>query len=221
MLSQQLITKRTTVRIGNTIWIVDPPTPLPQIGPGEERSDAARNRGLILCAAERLFTRDGVASTTMDAIAAEAGVGKGTLFRRFGSRAELALAVLESDERQFQEAFIRGPAPLGPGAPAEERLIAFGRALLRRVAADSELFLAAETAGAPGARLDSGVWRAYRTHVTMLIREANAVLDADYAAEALLAPLAAEVVRHQLQSPGMTLARLADGWEAVARRIVR
>ncbi len=194
--------------------------PLPQIGPGEERSDAARNRGRILCAAERLFNRDGVACTTMDAIAAEAGVGKGTLFRRFGGRAALALAVLESSEREFQEAFIRGPAPLGPGAPAAERLIAFGRALLRHVAAHSELFLAAETAGAPGARLDSGVWRAYRTHATMLIREANPALDADYAAEALLAPLSAEIVLHQLQNPEMTLARIGDGWEAVTHRVL-
>ena len=194
--------------------------PLPQIGPGEERSDAARNRERILYAAERLFNRDGVACTTMDAIAAEAGVGKGTLFRRFSGRAALALAVLESSEREFQEAFIRGPAPLGPGAPARERLIAFGRALLRHVAAHGDLFLAAETAGAPGARLSSGVWSAYRTHVTMLIREANAEIDADYTAEALLAPLAAEVVLHQLQVPQLTLARIGDGWEAVARSVL-
>lgn len=197
------------------------PRPLPQLGPGAERSDAARNRQRILSAADRLFTRYGVAGTTMDAIAAEAGVGKGTLFRRFGGRAALALGVLESSEREFQEAFIRGPAPLGPGAPPDERLIAFGRALLSRVAAHSDLFLAAETAGAPGARLDSGVWRAYRTHVRMLILQASPELDADYAAEALLAPLVAEVVVHQLRTPGMTLARLANGWEAVARRVLR
>ena len=202
------------------MWVVDTPLQLPLVGLGEERSDAARNRERILCAAERLFTRDGVACTTMDAIAAEAGVGKGTLFRRFGNRAALVLAVLEPAERDFQEAFIRGPAPLGPGAPADERLIAFGRALLRHIAAHGDLFLVAETAGAPGARLDSGVWGAYRAHVTMLIREANTGLDAGYVAEALLAPLSAEVVLHQLRTPGMTLARLTDGWEAVARRVL-
>jgi AcrR family transcriptional regulator len=37
----------------------------------------------------------------MDAIAAEAGVGEGTLFRRFGDRASLAFALLESSERAF------------------------------------------------------------------------------------------------------------------------
>lgn len=196
------------------------PWQLPLVGVPEERSDAARNRERILCAAGRLFIRDGVASTSMDAIAAEAGVGKGTLFRRFGSRAALALALLESTERGFQEAFIRGPAPLGPGAPPDERLIAFGRRLLERVVAHGELVLAAETAGAPGARLGSGVWSVYRTHVTMLIRESDPELDATYTAEALLAPLAAEVVLHQLRTTEMTLARLADGWEALVNRVL-
>jgi hypothetical protein len=55
----------------------------------------------------------------------------------------------------------------------------------------------------------------------MLIREANPTLDADYAAEVLLAPLSAEIVRHQMHTSGMTLARLADGWESVARRLLR
>jgi AcrR family transcriptional regulator len=96
-----------------------------------ERADAARNRRRILVAAERLFARDGVACTSLDAIAVAAGVGKGTLFRRFGDRASLALALLDSSERDFQEAFIRGRAPLGPRAPPCERLIAF-RAARRR-----------------------------------------------------------------------------------------
>lgn len=198
-----------------------PPQPLPLAGPPEERSDAARNRERILSAADRLFARDGVARTSMDAIAAEAGVGKGTLFRRFGGRAALALALLESSEREFQEAFLRGPAPLGPEAPPDERLLAFGRRLLHHVTAHGDLFLVAETAGVPGQRLGSGVWSAYRIHVTILIREASPELDADYAAEALLAPLAAEVVLYQLRGRGMTLERLAAGWEDLARRILR
>ena len=66
----------------------------------------------------------------MDAIAAEAGVGKGTLFRRFGDRAGLALALLHEHTVVLQENMIRGPAPLGPGAPPQERLKAMGRAQL-------------------------------------------------------------------------------------------
>jgi len=196
------------------------PFELPVIGAPTERADAARNRQRILAAAQKLFTRDGVAATSMDAIALEAGVGKGTLFRRFGDRASLALALLESAERDFQEGFIRGPAPLGPGAPPCERLIAFGQALLSHLAAHGDLLLAAQTAGTPGKRFDAGPHGAYRAHVITLIRDAAPDLDAEYTAEALLAQLGAEVVLHQLRGRGMTLSRLAHGWESLARRVL-
>lgn len=196
------------------------PFELPQADVPLERADAARNRQRILDAAERLFTRDGVACTSMDAIALEAGVGKGTLFRRFGDRPSLAHALLDSSEREFQERLIRGPAPLGPGAPAGERLIAFGPALLEHIGAHAEIVLAAETGKVPGRRLAAGPYGAYRAHLMMLIREANPELDAEYTAEALLAPLGADIVIYQLETRGMTLERLAEGWEAIAHRLV-
>src|ERR1700760_922080 len=93
-----------------------------------ERSDAARNRRKVLEAASRLFEGHGAANVSMEAVATAAGVGKGTLFRRFGDRASLARSVLEQHEIELQEGMIRGPAPLGPGAPGRERLIAFGAA---------------------------------------------------------------------------------------------
>jgi AcrR family transcriptional regulator len=194
------------------------PIELPVLGAHAERADAARNRQRILAAAERLFARDGVACTSMDAIAVEAQVGKGTVFRRFGGRASLALALLESSERAFQDAFIRGPAPLGPGAAPRERLVAFGRTLLGHLSAHADLLLAAQTAGTPGSRFDIGPYGAYRAHLTILIRDGAPNLDADYLADALLATLGAEVVLHQLHQPGMTLDRLAAGWETIVRR---
>ena len=63
----------------------------------------------------------------MDDIAAAAGVGKGTVFRRFGSRAGLMMVLLDEDEKASQQAFLFGPPPLGPDAPPLERLLAFGR----------------------------------------------------------------------------------------------
>lgn len=196
------------------------PFELPMLGVPAERADAARNRQRILAAAQKLFTRDGVAATSMDAIALEAGVGKGTLFRRFGDRASLALALMESAERHFQESFIRGPAPLGPGAPPCERLIAFGRALLSHLTTHGDLLLAAQTTGTPGHRFDAGPHGAYRAHIIFLIRDAAPDLDAEYVAEALLAQLSAEVVLHQLRGRGIALSRLATGWEAMARRVL-
>src|ERR1700730_7432193 len=104
---------------------------LPLLEPeGFERADAARNRERILCAARRLFDERGAGCVSMDEIAEAAGVGKGTLFRRFGSPAALAAAVLSAREREGPEAITRAHPPLGPGAPPAERLIAFGEAIL-------------------------------------------------------------------------------------------
>ncbi|EUA33870.1 bacterial regulatory s, tetR family protein [Mycobacterium xenopi 3993] len=82
-----------------------------------ERGDAARNRALLLDAARRLIGERGAEAVTTDDIAAAAGVGKGTVFRRFGSRAGLMMALLDDDERHLQQAFLFGPPPLGPDAP--------------------------------------------------------------------------------------------------------
>ena len=52
----------------------------------------------------------------MDSVAAEAGVGKGTVFRRFDSREGLMAALLNRSETEWQRLVIEGPPPLGPGA---------------------------------------------------------------------------------------------------------
>src|SRR5690242_19242682 len=99
------------------------PAQLPVIASeGGERADAARNRERILCTAARLFEERGADCVSMDDVADAAGVGKGTVFRRFGSRAALAQAVLSEHERELQEQVIRGDPPLGPGAAPRERL---------------------------------------------------------------------------------------------------
>lgn len=59
------------------------------------RADAARNERAILLAAHRLICQNGVDQVSMNDIAAEAGVGKGTLFRRFGDRGGLIGALFE------------------------------------------------------------------------------------------------------------------------------
>ncbi len=59
--------------------------PLAGQAPGE-RADAARNRESLLRAAAELIDHCSVEKVTMDAVAQRAGVGKGTVFRRFESR---------------------------------------------------------------------------------------------------------------------------------------
>jgi len=196
------------------------PLDLPVLGTAPQpRADAVRNRALILATAERLFRDQGVDHVSMDAIACAAGVGKGTLFRRFGDRPSLVRALLEERETALQEGFIRGAPPLGPGAPPADRLVAFGHALLDFTADSGGLLLAAESGG-PGRRFRTSVYGAYRAHVAVLVRAGAPELDAGYTADALLAALGAELVMHQLRGRGVPLEELRAGWEALARRVL-
>src|SRR6202050_3421566 len=96
--------------------------------PPAERADAARNRRLLLVTAREIISGQGAGQLTMDGLAETAGLGKGTVFRRFGSRAGIFQALLDEEERDFQTLVLSGPPPLGPGAAPLDRLIAYGRA---------------------------------------------------------------------------------------------
>ncbi|WP_370512162.1 TetR/AcrR family transcriptional regulator [Skermania sp. ID1734] len=183
-----------------------------------ERGDAARNRRLLLEAAAELVAERGVCAVTMDAVANRAGVGKGTVFRRFGSRAGLMNALLDHSERELQQAFMFGPPPLGPGAEPVERLVAFGRARLARTEVEGEVRIAAEDAG--GQRYELPPYLLSLSHVMMLLRSAGVAGDVRLLADALLAPLDAELVMHQLRGLGMPIEQIADNWELIARRVL-
>lgn len=192
--------------------LVERPLPVLDADPALlERSDAARNRERALCAARRLFEERGVECVSMDDVARAAGVGKGTLYRRFGDRAGLARALLSEQTRALQDAVIRGAPPLGPGAPAGERLKAFGRALLDLHDQHGALIAAAEF-GASGARFRSPPVAFQHLHVSLLVAEAAPGLDAPYVTEALLAPLAADVVLNLRSARELELERIKDGW---------
>ena len=96
--------------------------------PHAERADAARNRRLLLATARDMLAEQGADKLTMDGLAERAGLGKGTVFRRFRSRAGIFQALLDDEERDFQQQVISGSPPLGPGAAPLDRLIAYGRA---------------------------------------------------------------------------------------------
>ena len=183
--------------------------------PPKERADAARNRAAVLQAAARLFAERGVAAVSMDQVAAAAGVGKGTVFRRFGDKAGLAVALLDAGERELQEAILRGPPPLGPGAGPAARLTAFASAYLDYLLGHLELVRMSETA-APGARHRIGAYRFWHRHVAMLLAGSP---DPGYAAHAFLAALAAEHVSAVL--PELGEARLRAGLARLARSAAR
>ena len=173
----------------------------------KERADAARNRLRVLDAAERLFAERGVAGVTMDDVAAAAGVGKGTLFRRFTNKGGLAVALLDERERELQQAMLSGPPPLGPGAPSMQRLEAFVTAYLALLDRQLDLVLMSETSS-PGARLRTGAHAFWRQHCALLLRDAG-LPSPELRSELLLAGLAAEQVAHWLQDSGRPIHQLA------------
>ena len=63
--------------------------------PVVQRADARRNRARIVDAAKRVFAADG--DVGPEAVAREAGVGVGTLYRHFPDRDDLAAAVYEDE----------------------------------------------------------------------------------------------------------------------------
>ena len=196
-------------------WLGELPAPSPP-----ERGDAARNRVLLLDAARRLIAERGPDAVTMDDIAAAAGVGKGTLFRRFGSRAGLMMVLLDEDERASQQAFLFGPPPLGPDAPPLDRLIAFGRERLCFVRAHHELLSAANRD--PQTRYGSPAnapFMVLRMHVRVLLASAETTGNLDAQTDALLALLDVDYVQHQLGDGGQTLQTLGDAWESLARKL--
>ncbi|MHA7279800.1 TetR/AcrR family transcriptional regulator [Arthrobacter sp. MDT2-2] len=181
-------------------------------GDDGERTDAARNRRLLLDAAAEIVALCGADGLTTDAVARRAGVGKGTVYRRFGNRAGLLHALADEAGRSFQEAFMAGPPPLGPGAPPLERLVAFGEATIGRMRLEGQILRAAEQRG--GADLDHPTQQLIRLHLSMLLREAG-VQDPELAAYQLAALLNAGLLLHLQEDRGMTDARLAASWRVL------
>jgi AcrR family transcriptional regulator len=177
------------------------------------RADAARNREKVLAAAEALFATRNAADVTMDDIAKAAGVGRGTLYRRFPDRASIAVALLDAHERDLQARLMEGPPPLGPGAPPAERLAAFYGAMLDLLDKHVHLVLGTEVGAS---RFATGAYGFWRAHVRSLLSD---VADPDAMTDVLLAPLAPEVFQFQ-RSLGVDLERQRSALAALAAGVL-
>jgi polyketide synthase 12 len=160
----------------------------------------------------------------MDGLAEQAGLGKGTVFRRFGSRAGIFQALLDDDERAFQEQVMAGPPPLGPGADPSSRLIAYGRARIAFMAGHLEIARATlDGARSMPAGYESPLSRA---HIRMLLAQARldgADLDmlAVQLTAALDGPLLLYVADRDLTGSVGGEERIARSWQDLIERVCR
>src|ERR1700760_1268759 len=187
---------------------------LPMAGQPRERADAAENRRRILAAARTLANDRGGPALTMQAVASAAGVGKATVFHRFGDRDGLVRALLDDYMTELQDGFLHGPPPLGPGARADQRLEAFMSELVRCTVANLGAALIGEsltTSDPPP------VYGALRLHISLLIGEIDPELPAGTLAAYLLSAVAPSVLDRSLRAGVADATALADA----ARQLVR
>jgi AcrR family transcriptional regulator len=169
--------------------------------PRVERADAARNRRAILDAAAKLLAERRADTVSIEQIAVAAGVGKGTVFHRFGNRAGLLRELVMERAETLRLAVVSGEPPLGPGAPARERLLAFFAAWADLAIDNFELYAAYST-GAPDPRAEDfhAFW--YR-HIAQLLRELRpGIVDAELQAQLLFMGTFASPVSLQLFRAG-------------------
>ncbi|MFI7708733.1 TetR/AcrR family transcriptional regulator [Nonomuraea sp. NPDC049480] len=181
------------------------------------RVDATRNRRAILQAAEELLAEHGFDHVSLDKVAAAAGVGKGTVFRRFGNRTGLMRALLEERALMLSEAIASGAPPLGPDAPPDQRLLAFLDALADLATRNIVLLAAHDRACAEDKYSDPTYLRWHR-HVTALLTQARPDLDAEFVGHTLLAMFDADLVRY-ITSNGGT-ARLTSSLRDLASTLL-
>jgi AcrR family transcriptional regulator len=187
-----------------------------------QRRSAERNETAILEATRALLRDADAGALEMRDVARSAGVGVGTVYRRFGDKAALLAAVIGADERELQDAILAGPPPLGPGAPAADRLDAFLTALAALTEANLNVLLAVDAASP--ARMEVGAYGAWRLHVIHLLSDLRPDLDdgdRGWFADALLAPLASETYATQRRRLGMSAEAVARNLRALAAAVAR
>ena len=176
-------------------------TVLPLGAPHAERADAVRNRRHLLATAREMLAGEGADTLTMDALALRAGLGKGTVFRRFGTRAGI-----------FQ-------------APPLDRLIAYGRARIGFLIEHREIARAALDGSQP---IPAGSQTPLsQAHIRILLGQIPlGPADLDVLAIQLTGALDGPLLLY-LSSSDLTGAaaqtgeRIAGGWQDLVQRVCR
>jgi polyketide synthase 12 len=192
--------------------------------PPAERADAARNRLHLLTTARQMLAEQGPDRLTMDALAERAGLGKGTVFRRFGTRAGIFQALLDDDEKSFQQQVLSGSPPLGPGADPLDRLVAYGRARAGFMVSHRDIARAALDRSQP---IPAGRQAPMsQIHIRVLLAQLKlGPVDVDMLAIQLAAALDGPVLLYlsssELADAAEVEHRIAQAWQDLVERVCR
>lgn len=185
--------------------------------PRPSRSDAVKNRELLLDTANRLFNAHGVESVTMSQIAQEAHVGKGTLYRHFKDKTELCYALLDQEMRDLQNSTLR---MLRQEAEPCVALRQFLENAARFVARNDDLLSAGDDGGTRTfIQHPAHLW--WRHTIRGLLAQLNPAIELDYATDVLYIMLDVNAIRFQRRHLGYDLPRIIAGLNATLDRLRR
>ncbi|MDQ1286563.1 MAG: hypothetical protein QG622_128 [Actinomycetota bacterium] len=176
------------------------------------RADAQRNRDAVLAAAGRLF--DAATSSdevSMDAVAVAAGVGKGTLFRRFGDRTGLIRELYQHRSEEMENTW----TPVPEGSPAE-RALDLLLVILRFKTENRALSRALEGTGRTSP-YDNRSYDRWHSTLASIVAEVRDAPEAAFLAHAMLAAVRSDLLEHLRLWPED---RIRGGVEALVRSIL-
>lgn len=180
------------------------------------RADAARNRERLLQSAKRLFADQGIEVVSMSAIAKDAAVGKGTLYRHFADKAAVCHALLDEDMRVFQQQTLLA-------LQASNNEVSALRWFLKEAAAyvmkHSDLLR--EVANQGGIEIlnhPAHIW--WRQTILGLMERIAPPGDLSYLADTFYAMLDVQTIRFQRHNLGYDVERIQAGFDLLVDRLL-
>ncbi|MEM9951891.1 MAG: TetR/AcrR family transcriptional regulator [Chloroflexota bacterium] len=179
------------------------------------RADAIRNRRLLLDTAQALFDEHGIQDVTMSAIAKEAGVGKGTLYRHFTDKADLCHALLDEDMRKFQQETL---THLRDCAEPYDGLYWFLEESAQYVVRHNDLLIeVANQGGVDMLSHPAHVW--WRQTIVGLLARLTPDADTSYLADMLYIMLDVQTIRFQRRVQNYSVERIINGLHMLLAKI--
>ncbi len=183
-----------------------------------ERRDAVESRRRILEEARRLFDEHGIEAVSMHAIAHAAGVGQGTLYRRYTNKGDLCFDLIKESAESFRvdiEALLQREADRPALSRLDgvlERVVAFTEEKLPMMGAIRDAYCGQNRP----MQFSNPHYCWIHACVTELVSEAVAqgeigVLDPVFTADALLGALSPQLYEFQRRERGMTPEEILAG----------